>query len=142
MMDLQAAMGIHQLARVEDNWRIRRHIWNRYQEELGDLPLNLPAQPDAADRHAYHLFPILIDSAAALTRDEFMDKMTEHRIGVGVHYLSIPEHPCYQERFGWKPDDYPVASDIGQRTVSIPLQAGLSDGDVDRIVSTVRSLLS
>lgn len=142
MMDLQAAIGIHQLARVEANWQIRRHIWNRYQEELAGLPLTLPAQPDAADRHGYHLFPILIDPTAPLTRDEFMERMTEHRIGVGVHYLSIPEHPCYQERFGWKPGDYPLASDIGQRTVSIPLQAGLSDAEVDRIVATVCSLLS
>jgi len=142
MMDLQAAIGIHQLSRVEENWKVRRHIWKHYQEELSDLPLTLPAEPDAADRHAYHLFPILIDPAAPLTRDQFMEKMTEHRIGVGVHYLSIPEHPCYQERFDWKPGDYPVASDIGQRTVSIPLQAGLPDADVDRIVATVRSLLS
>ncbi len=142
MMDMQAAIGIHQLARVEDNWLTRRHIWNRYQEELLGLPLTLPARPVAAHRHGYHLFPILIKPEASLTRDEFMEQMTDHRIGVGVHYLSIPEHPCYQERFGWKPGDYPVASDIGQRTVSIPLQAGLSDADVDRIVATVRSLLS
>ncbi len=142
MLDLQAAIGIHQLSRVERNWQTRRHIWDRYQKELAALPLTLPAQPQAGDRHGYHLFPILIDPDAPLARDEFIEKMTEHRIGVGVHYLSIPEHPCYQERFGWKAQDYPVASDIGQRTVSIPLQAGLSDADVDRIVATMRTLLS
>ena len=53
--------------------------------------------------------------------------MTANNIGVGVHYLSIPEHPVYQEKFGWQPADYPNATRVGRQTVSLPLSAKLSD---------------
>ncbi len=67
--------------------------------------------------------------------------MTANKIGVGVHYLSIPEHPYYRERFGWQPEDYPVAMDVGRRTVSLPLSPGLSDEDVLDVVAAVRRSL-
>lgn len=138
MMDLQAAIGIHQLARVEANWARRQEIWTRYMEAFADLPVVLPEAPEANSRHAYHLFTILIDEAnAGISRDAFLDAMTAANIGVGVHYLSIPEHPYYQERFGWRPEDYPEAMRIGRQTVSLPLSAKLSDDDVDDVVGAV-----
>jgi dTDP-4-amino-4,6-dideoxygalactose transaminase len=60
--------------------------------------------------------------------------MTANGIGVGVHYLSIAEHPYYQQRFGWRPEDWPVAMTIGRRTMSLPLSPKLSDDDVDDVV--------
>lgn len=142
MMDLQAAIGIHQLARVETNWTRRQEIWTRYMEAFADLPIELPAAPEPGTRHAYHLFTILIDEAnAGISRDAFLDAMTAANIGVGVHYLSIPEHPYYQERFGWRPVDYPEAMRVGQQTVSLPLSAKLSDGDVEDVVGAVKTLL-
>ena len=67
--------------------------------------------------------------------------MTERKIGVGVHYLSLPEHPFYQERYGWVPEDYPNAMRVGRRTVSIPLSAGLSDEDVEDVIDAVHKSL-
>ena len=67
--------------------------------------------------------------------------MTALNIGVGVHYLSLPEHPFYQDRFGWAPEDYPHAMRIGRQTVSIPLSAGLSDEDVEDVISAVKRSL-
>lgn len=142
MMDIQAAIGIHQLARVERNWKVRQSIWNHYQESLADLPIELPLAPDPDTRHAYHLYPILIDEdSAGLSRNQFLDEMTKLGIGVGVHYLSIPEHEYYQRRFGWNPNDYPVAQKIGKQTVSIPLSAKLTIEDAERVVSSVRKVL-
>jgi dTDP-4-amino-4,6-dideoxygalactose transaminase len=143
MMDLQAAIGIHQLARVEANWERRREIFERYQRELAGLPIVLPLKPEPDTRHAYHLYTILLDEISApVTRDKFLDEMTTRRIGVGVHYLSIPEHPFYQKTFGWHPEDYPHAQHIGRQTVSLPLSPKLTDGDVDDVVHAVRSILS
>jgi dTDP-4-amino-4,6-dideoxygalactose transaminase len=68
--------------------------------------------------------------------------MTRHNIGVGVHYLSIPEHPYYQKIFGWRPEDYPQAMRIGRQTVSLPLSPGLSDGDVDDVITAVSEILA
>lgn len=141
MMDLQAAIGIHQLERVETNWITRQAIWETYQNAFADLPVTRPADVDEDTRHAHHLYTILIDrECAGISRDAFLEAMTQAGIGVGVHYLSIPEHPFYQERYGWRPEDYPNAMRIGRQTISLPLSARLSGKDVQRIVQTVCSL--
>lgn len=141
MMDLQAAIGIHQLARVEHNWTRRKQIWSRYMEGLADLPIGLPAPPATDTRHAYHLFTVMLDQQhCGISRDAFLDAMNEHRIGTGVHYLAIPEHPYYQQHFGWRPERWPNAMCIGRQTVSLPLSPGLSDKDVERVIFAVHKL--
>ena len=142
MMDLQGAIGIHQLQRVELYWRRRQEIWQRYNEAFAGLPIGLPAEPEPDTRHAYHLYTILIgETKVAISRDEFLGAMTANNIGVGVHYLSIPEHPYYQQAFGWKPEDYPEAMRIGRQTVSLPLSAKLTDEDVDDVIMAVKSII-
>ena len=142
MMDLQAAIGIHQLARVEANWARRGEIWQRYLEAFGALPVGLPAAPEADTRHAYHLFTILIEEErSGIGRDAFLDAMTAQNIGVGVHYLSIPEHPFYRQRFGWRAEDTPHAMGIGRQTVSLPLSQKLTDGDVGDVIDAVSKVV-
>lgn len=142
MMDLQAAIGIHQLARIESYWNRRREIWQRYNEMFADLPIDLPAEPEAGTRHAYHLYTIFVDEAkTGISRDAFLDAMTERNIGVGVHYLSIPEHPYYQRTFGWRPRDYPNAMRIGRQTVSLPISAKLIDEDVEDVIAAVKDAI-
>src|SRR5262245_53272497 len=142
MMDIQAAIGIHQLRRIQQNWERRQEIWAIYQRELAGLPLALPTPPDEGTRHAYHLYTVLIDPTwTNLPRDQFIDDMTAENIGVGVHYQSIPVHPYYQERFGWRPEDYPHSLRIGQQTVSLPLSAKLTSRDVSDVVRAVRKVL-
>ncbi len=139
MMDLQAAIGIHQLARVEANWERRQAIWRRYMEAFADLPIGLPAAPAPDTRHAHHLFTIMIDEAhCGISRDAFLDAMTAARIGVGVHYMSVPEHPYYQQRFGWQADRWTLGRDIGRHTVSLPISPKLSETDVARVIDAVR----
>jgi len=138
MMDLQAAIGIHQLKRADRSWNRRREIWNLYNQAFADLPLKLPAEPEPETRHGYHLYTILVDEAkTGISRDDFLSAMTAHNIGVGVHYLSIPEHPFYQQTLGWKPVDFPKAKRIGRQTVSLPLSAQLSDEDVGDVIEAV-----
>jgi dTDP-4-amino-4,6-dideoxygalactose transaminase len=142
MMDLQAAMGIHQLRRIDDYWKRREKIWNRYLEAFRDMNIGLPAPGEKDTRHAYHLFTIRIDPArAGITRDAFLEAMTERNIGVGVHYLSIPEHPYYQKRFSWRPADYPHAYAFGRETVSLPLSPRLTDQDVEDVIDAVRAVV-
>ena len=142
MMDIQAAIGIHQLKRVESYWQRRHEIWQRYNEAFKDMPITLPFNPEPNTRHAHHLYTILIDKAqAGISRDDFLDAITLENIGVGVHYLSIPEHPYYQRTFGWKPDDYPNAMRIGRQTVSLPLSANLSSEDVSDVIKATKSIL-
>jgi len=139
MMDLQAAIGIHQLKRVESYWKRRQQIWQRYNEAFADFPIGLPTDPEPQTRHAYHLYTILVEEEnCGVSRDAFLNAMTENNIGVGVHYLSIPEHPYYQKTFGWQPEDYPNAMRIGRQTVSLPISAKLTDEDVEDVIEAVK----
>jgi dTDP-4-amino-4,6-dideoxygalactose transaminase len=143
MMDLQAAIGIHQLARVERNWKRRETIWNRYMQAFADLPIGLPAPPARDTRHAYHLFTIIVDEArCGISRDAFLDAVNARHIGTGVHYLSVPEHPYYQQHFGWKPEQWPNAMHIGRRTVSLPLSPKLADAEVERVIDAVSGIVT
>ena len=138
MMDVQAAIGIHQLRRVEQTWNRRKEIWEEYDRAFSRLPVTLPASPEPGTRHGLHLYTLLIDERrTGISRDAFLREMGTQNIGVGVHYLSIPEHPFYQERFHWSPEQYPNAMRIGRQTVSIPLSAKLTDEDVQDVIRAV-----
>jgi dTDP-4-amino-4,6-dideoxygalactose transaminase len=142
MMDLQAAIGIHQLARVEQNWKRRAEIWRRYDQAFADLPVVTPAPVEPGTRHAYHLYTILVDEErTGISRDAFLDGMTRRKIGVGVHYRSIPEHPYYRSALGWRPEDTPNAWRIGRQTVSLPISPKLTDEDVEDVIAAVRDLV-
>ncbi len=143
MMDLQAAIGLRQLERVEAYWQRRSAIWARYMEELADLPLGLPAAPAADTRHAHHLFSVMVDPLrCGLTRDAFLNAMTQQGIGVGVHYLALNEHPYYQQQYGWAPEDMPHATRAGRQTMSLPISAKLSDADVGDVIRAIREILA
>lgn len=143
MMDLQAAIGIHQLARVERNWSRRKAIWDRYMEAFTELPVGLPSPVAEGMKHAYHLFTMMVDEDfCGVSRDEFLHGMNERRIGTGVHYRAIPEHRYYQDRYGWRPEQWPNAVEIGRRTVSLPLSPALGDDDVSRVIDAVKDMLS
>ncbi len=143
MMDLQAAIGIHQMERVAPYWQRREQIWKRYNEAFADLPITVPADPEPETIHGYHLYTILVDEAASgISRDAFLGAMTAENIGIGVHYQSLPEHPVYQKMFGWKPEDYPHAQRIGEQTVSLPISAKLTDADVEDVIAAVTKCLA
>ena len=138
MMDLQAAIGIHQLKRIDTAWERRTTIWNRYQQAFIGLPLRCPADPPPHVRHAHHLYTLLVDEVrCGLSRDQFLSRMTSFGIGVAVHYLALPEHPYYQQRLGWRPEDTPNATRIGRQTMSLPISPKLTDEEVERVIKAV-----
>ena len=142
MMDIQAAIGLQQLKRIEKYHARREQIWKKYNKAFANLPVKLPEPPQENTKHAYHLYTVLIDKeATGITRDYFLEALTKENIGAGVHYQSIPEHPYYQKTFGFKPQDYPNAHKIGQQTVSLPLSAKLKEGDVSDVISAVTKIL-
>ena len=138
MTDLHASLGIHQLKRVEANWEIRKKQWDAYISAFSELPIGIPTPPDDETRHAFHLFTLEIDpSVCRLNRDQFISALHEEKIGTGVHYRSIPEHPFYQKALSIRPDDYPNAYLFGRNTLSIPIGPRLTDTHLDRIIGSV-----
>ena len=143
MMDLQAAMGIRQLGHVESYRRRRQNIWEIYNKAFADLPIGLPLAPQENTRHAYHLYTILIDERrTGINRDQFLEAMTKENIGIGVHYLSIPEHPFYRKTFGWKPEAFPYAQRIGRQTVSLQISPKMTLADAEDVICAVRKVLA
>jgi len=142
MMDIQAAIGIHQLPRVNKYWKRRQKIWDRYSKALKELPVFTPAPVEPNTRHAYHLYTLLLDiENSKIKRDQFLDEITKRNIGVGVHYVALHLHPYYQHTYGYKRGDFPNAEWISDRTVSIPLSAKLSDDDVEDVINAIYDIL-
>ena len=140
LTDLQAALGIHQLPRLDAGIERRTQLWNRYDELLRNLPLELPAPPQADTRHARHLYTVLVRQESPIGRDELLELLTQYRIGVGVHYRGVHLHPYYRRRYGLQPDDLPVATDISNRTLSLPLTSGLTDEDQLDVVAGLQEI--
>jgi dTDP-4-amino-4,6-dideoxygalactose transaminase len=141
MTDLQAALGIHQIARLDGWIDERRRLGERYDALLAGLPLTTPPEPAADTRHARHLYQVLLDPDCARTRDEVLDAMTMQWIGVGVHYRGVHLHEYYRERLRLRPEDLPVATDISERTLSLPLSPALTDEDQDDVVAALERAL-
>ena len=142
MMDIQASLGIHQLKRIENYYKRRKEIWQRYDEAFCNLPLDTPPPPEENTRHAYHLYTILLRLEELNTdRDTIQQVLFEENIGTGIHFISLHLHPYYQKTFGFKKDDFPNAAYVSERTISLPFSANLSDDDVDDLITTVTKVL-
>jgi dTDP-4-amino-4,6-dideoxygalactose transaminase len=138
MTDVQAALGIHQLARLEDEIEGRTAIWNRYDEAFAGLPVERPAPIEDGVVHARHLYSLLVrPQDAGRTRDEVLDELNALGIGAGVHFTPVHLHPYYREALGGREGQFPHAEDIGARTLSLPLSSALTDEDVDDVVGAV-----
>lgn len=141
MTDVQAALGCHQLGRL-DRWIDRRaELWERYDERLAGLPLSTPAPPAAGTRHARHLYQVRVEPDARLHRDELLDALHQARIGTGVHYRGVHLHPYYRDRYGLRAEDFPVATDVSERTLSLPLSPRVSEADQDDVVAAIAAAL-
>jgi dTDP-4-amino-4,6-dideoxygalactose transaminase len=141
MTDLQAALGIHQVARLAQGAKRREEIWARYDQAFADLPVIRPAPIEAGTVHARHLYTILVKAEElARTRDWVLNELLRWKIGTGVHYTALHLHPYYRQTFGYQPGDFPNAEYIGARTLSLPLSAKLSDQDVEDVVAAVREV--
>jgi dTDP-4-amino-4,6-dideoxygalactose transaminase len=142
MTDVQAAVGLHQLPRLDEWIEQRRALWERYDSLLADLPLELPPPPDPNTRHARHLYQVLVGEDAPVTRDELLDALTARQIGTGVHYRGVHLHPYYRDTYRLKPSHFPVATSISERTLSLPLSPKVTEADQDDVVAALRASLT
>ena len=142
MMDLQAAIGIHQLPRIDKYLKIREDIWKRYDEAFKDLPVITPKPAEDNTIHSRHLYTLLINiGKVKATRDEIQQALHQEGIGTGIHFIALHLHPYYQKQFGFKKGDFPNAEFISERTLSLPLSANLTDKDVDDVIAAVRKVV-
>jgi dTDP-4-amino-4,6-dideoxygalactose transaminase len=143
MTDIQAAMGLAQLRKLNRFQQRRREVVEFYNGAFGDVDaLEIPVErPDV--EHAWHLYVLrLRPEALRISRDRFIEELTERKIGTSVHFIPIHLHPFYQQKYGLLPAAFPVAFDSYQRMLSLPLHPLLSDQDVSDVVAAVLDVVS
>jgi dTDP-4-amino-4,6-dideoxygalactose transaminase len=142
MMDLQAAIGLRQLARVGTMHARREAICARYDAGLEDLPLFRPAPPAAGTVHGRHLYPVLVDaSICGVSRDQLQQRMREAGVDTSIHFRAVHLHSYYRDRFGFERGMFPHAEAVSDQTLSLPLSPAMPDGDVDRVIDALHLCL-
>lgn len=143
MMDLQAAIGLQQLARLRRMHARRSTIAARYDAAFEQLPITRQAPPPSGMVHAHHLYPILIDPAVAgLTRDALQARLHERGVSTSIHFRALHLHSFYRERYALKRGMFPVAERVSDQTLSLPLSSALTDTEVDHVIEAVHDCLS
>ena len=144
MMDIQSAMGIHQLPRLESFIIRRTQLAKRYYALLKDQPwFTLPVEPSFEHRHAWHLFaPLLNTAETGITRDQLMTTLKERNIGSGLHYQAIHLYPYYQDKYGFKSGDFPIAEHIGNHIISLPLFPDMTDAEQDDVIAALNDIFN
>jgi len=138
--DLQAALGLAQLDRIEGFKQRRDEIIARYDEAFGPIEgIRTPPDPVESDP-MYHLYAIEVDEAFGCDRTEFVNAMHAENIGVQVHYVPLHFHPFFQEEYGYEEGMFPDAESVYEGLVSLPLFPEMDDSDVRDVVRAVRRL--
>jgi len=142
MFDLQAALVLPQLAKIEQFWARRVELKARLDAGLATIPEIRTYHPVGDVKHAHHLYPIVVlTERLRADRDTIMNAIQAENIGVGVHFRAVHLHPYYQERWSFRRGMFPNAEYYSDRTISLPLYPKMSDRDADDVVDVVRKVI-
>jgi len=138
MTDIAAAMGIEQLKKADRFLEQRKQIAERYTKGLSQI-VGLECPTERSDvKSAWHLYVLRLGVGNyKFGRDEFMERLKKRGVGTSVHFIPLHIHPYYRDRYGYKPEDFPVAWDLYQRIISLPLFPGMTDEEVNRVIKAV-----
>jgi dTDP-4-amino-4,6-dideoxygalactose transaminase len=142
MTDLQAALGLRQLDKLDRLQARRRQVVDAYNARLGRIPaLELPVEAPGSES-SLHLYVLRLRlEHLRIGRNQFIEELKARQIGTSVHYLPVHMQPFYRTKYGYRPEDCPVAADAFSRILSLPLHPGLTDQDVDDVCSAVEAIV-
>lgn len=138
MTDIQAAIGLVQLQRLQGFQNRRRQIVQKYNQAFSAIEaLQVPVERMHV-QHAWHLYVLRLNlEFLNIGRDEFIEELKQRNIGTSVHFIPVHMHPYYRDKYGYKPADFPVAFQNYQRIISLPLHPRLEDSDVEHVIEAV-----
>lgn len=138
MTDVAASIGIHQLNKACAFQQRRAWIAEKYNQAFADLPIKTPFVKRPEDTHAWHLYVLQLElENLTVDRDKFIELMVEHNIGTSVHFIPLHLHPYWRDKYNYKADDFPLALDVFNRAVSLPIYPKMTDEDVDNVIDAV-----
>ena len=142
LTDLAAAIGVQQLKKCDYFWQRRCHYAALYTEGLRDLPEITVPVAVTEGAHAWHLYVIQLHlEQLCITRGEFISLLNQQGIGTSVHFIPLHLHPYYKETFRHRREDFPNASAVFDRIVSLPIYPKMTEADVERVISAVRTII-
>lgn len=142
MLDMQAALGLHQLKALDEFNEKRRQKAEVYNQALQEVSaLSLPALPNFICTPSWHLYTVLIDPNK-MTRTNFIEALRERNIGVGLHYQPVSLFSYYQKTFGFKPGDFPEAEYVGEHIASLPLFPDLTADEQQFVIQSIKEILA
>lgn len=141
MNDIQAAMLIDQIERLNDYRQRRETLERLYRQQLKGIEgLEFMDEPGDEEVSGHHLFTILLPKR--VSRDEVVKRMQENGVGVAVNYRAIHNLIYFREEFGYRPEDFQNANEIGNRTISLPLYPKLIEEEVEIVSDTLKKVIS
>jgi len=142
MTDVQASVGIHQLKKIDRFIEIRERYCSMYDLGLKDLDAIKLPEAIRGIKHARHLYIIqVIPEKLKISRDELVLALRKENIGTGIHFLSVPNHPYYANKYGYKPGDFPMASKVADNIISLPLYPKMTEEDIHRVIAAVKKIV-
>ena len=141
MTDIAAAIGIHQLRKADYFHTERSRVAARYREMLDDLPVHLPADAPDGDVQSWHLFVIKIDPDAGKSRDEVFAEMGQRGVVCSVHYTPLHRLSYWRETYDLQAQHFPNAERAFAGAISLPLYVGMTDAEIEYVVSSLREIL-
>jgi UDP-4-amino-4,6-dideoxy-N-acetyl-beta-L-altrosamine transaminase len=140
--DIQAALGVSQLKKLERFCTRRREIVTMYNQGLKCLPwLVTPVEREGV-RSCFHLYVVQIDfQVIGKTRAEVMKELVVQGVGTQVHYIPVHTQPWYKKTYGYNTGDFPVAEAYYDKALSLPLYPGMTEADVQNVISAIRGLV-
>jgi dTDP-4-amino-4,6-dideoxygalactose transaminase len=143
MTDIEASLGIHQLRKLERNIELREKWSLLYDKMLSDIPEIILPYRAPGQRHAYHLYIIKLKlELFKVTRNKFMEMLKAENIGCGIHFVSVHIQPYYQKRFAFKREDYPNATWLSDRIISLPLFPQMTESDISSVVYALKKVIA
>lgn len=142
LTDIASSIGIHQLKKAWTFQQKRQQMAEFYDKNLAGLPIILPPHSANGDVHAWHLYAIQLRQDCGISRNDFIQRMSDNGIGCSVHFIPLHIQPYWRDTYNLKPADYPNALAAYENEVSLPLYTKMTTADQERVVAAIRAVIT
>jgi dTDP-4-amino-4,6-dideoxygalactose transaminase len=143
MDNIQGTLGVEQLKKIDSFINKRIELVKIYNQHLRMIPeITIPKQKEYT-KHTFHLYPVIFDfKKIGINRSEMINRLREYNVGPSVHFIPLHLHPYYQKTYGYKRGDFPIAEELFDNEISLPLWPGMNESDVKYVVESIKEIIA